>query len=349
MATPSEQFKEEFLRIISKVELFIRQQSPSKSLLETKTICYCYLLTIGQIIHADLAALSTGDLVVHQIVMRSLTEYLLDLMLVAKRNRNDFNRQFAGFHRLSIYFKRELIDEYKGQIAATREQYFKEVIEAYPEMFDTEPGAGPNLISPDWNKIEKQLKQRIRKGWTGLSFKQKLFCVLLEHATTAHKEDSALKLWQRAEATEKRVRGQGWDKLSFNEKADAIIRNLQREAGLEVVGLSSVDPNLVWLLKAYGLGSDFTHPTPRSVVPHLDLQRETFQLEYDFDEGVLDMAQQGLFMLYTSAAYSASPVFVQQDRKTLRQQYDRWTVQSPAIKSWYLEALKRACATSPRH
>lgn len=330
---PKQTFDEELRVLIRKSNEYCLANNITRTLFETRTICYFYLLSIGQIIIGTLGALIQKDCLVSHIVARSLFEYLLDLMIVAKQDDLQFNKRFAKYHCLSLYLKRDIIDSYKDQIPQAHERYLSEIIETYPEFLNNTTDAKSRLIIPDWRKVERASSKLIRTGWIGLSYTEKLFAVLVMYTVNID-YIVGLKKWQTVSQRLQSTNGLNWESFSFNEKSDMIIKEIQAEAGMQQLGLESLDVNMQLFQKGFKFASEYTHPTPRSVVPHLNPMEGTFELHYHFGERSMQDAKQLLYLLYSSAISAVSPLFGQVEGKPLSHWFKKWTVQSPVISNW---------------
>ena len=339
MAEYESEFGKEILQIVGKINDWTREQGLSRNLFHTKTLCHCYLHSIGQLIKGTIAAISVRDVQVYDIVSRSLVEYLLDMMLIAKRDDESLNRRFATYHKLTLYARREIVDHYRNEFPRVERDYYNSLVSEYPDLLEANAESESGIVIPDWKGIGKEVEGLCKTGWTGLNFWQKLVTVLVEEVSGRQSTDDPVKQWQRTEAALQRVDIDEWADLSFVARADRVLRTLQGQAGSEQSGFESMDPFLTLAQKQFKFGSESVHPTPRSVVPHLNLERDSFELEYDFDNEALRDAEQFLFFVVQSSVEAASPVFGPKDGQTLADSFHRWTLQSKQISEWFFNKV----------
>jgi len=346
---PKHTFDEELRSLIRKSNEYCFASNISKNLFETKTVCYFYLLTIGQIIIGSLGALQQKDCLVFHIVERSLFEYLLDLMIVSKEDDAQFNKQFAKYHHFSLYLKRDIIDDFKDVIPQAQERYISEIIEMYPKLLENTNDTKSKLIKPDWQKIEKKAFDKvIRKGWTGLSYQEKLFAVLVMYTVNVDRK-TGLEKWNTVRKQLESTLGLEWKSLSFNEQADRIVKEIQGEYGMQQLGLESLDANMQLFQKGFKFASEYTHPTPRSIVPRFSPIEDTYELEYSFKEESIQGARQLLYLVYSSAIIAASSFFGNVDGRPLKDWFQKWSACSPSIWKWLFTKTNERDATRPSH
>jgi len=308
----------------------------SKNLHETQTICHLYLTTIGQAAKGLLHSLAGRDALVFKISQRSLFEYVLDLALVGYRNDVDFNRRFAFYHKLTLYLKRDIVDTYRWAIPRAHRDYFTALVSTFQDILVADSTNTSGLIIPDFKKAEKRARQFIVRGWTGLAFDDKLKTVLVELSCGYKRFPDPVKKWKDVDESLCKCDQDQWAESSFLDKAEAILKHIQTELSIPSNGMDSIDPILTMLHMGFKFGSEFTHPTPRGVVPNLDLEKDTFDLFYEYDNTTLIEAEQLLYLLYSSAVAFASAALPVEEGCTLREQFEEWSKKKPNINNWVM-------------
>jgi hypothetical protein len=161
-------------RLIEDVQSRLPTYDLSKNLWLTRTVCWCILMAVFEIVKAGYATLEhRGHVGVH-ILCRSLVEYSLDLWLLALRNDTESNRRFANYHKLLLYWMRMEIENYPEEIPRIEQEYRDYVQAEFAQMSTKKKGGDKQKSLLLWCNVEENVKKHFRKHWSGLDFPSRL-------------------------------------------------------------------------------------------------------------------------------------------------------------------------------
>lgn len=332
--------------VIDKTTQAIRDQGISKNLHVTRTLCYLYLLSMGELVKGALSCLGSDSVLCHRILERSLFDYLLDLLLIAKRDDEDLNKQFAHYHDATLGYMGHIINLHRDMIGPMKARSAEAIYSYYPHLL---PEYARDSTAIDDGAVEKAAKALISKAWTRFSFVDKLKTVMIEHAIgVLDGHTKAISTWDKKVAHLKKSI-QNWEDLSFETQADLVLKAIQEGAGLDPIGLASLDPSFRRAFSNFKFGSEFTHPTPRAVVPHLKIQTGEFELTYRFSDSTFRLAELQCWLIYSSAVSGANAHLDDIGDDSLSRFYESECVRTLNLGNWIRKkAEERIDATSSR-
>ncbi len=336
-------FQQEFSQILDNSKLWLKNRSTglSQALGCTDTLCYFYLMSIEELVRGTLAALREGHLLIERIVSRSLIDYLLDLHLICIRDDEQFNREFVDLRRYCVWCKRDAIDYHREELREAKHSYDKYIQEAVER---TGSQLGPKQLKqgaviPSVEEIARQCERRAKGGWTGLDFSQKLRAVLVESLLGPLSEHKADSIWNRCQEQLRKDDPTGWSHCGFWTQAELTLRKVLVEHNRPPSDIAELDPSLSMALQGWRFGSEFVHPSPRSVVAGLNMKTGEFQWNYEQTDDKYTFAEQLLYLVYRSAVKAASPHLTPQRETPFYKEFQRWTNRTTALRKWQSDVL----------
>jgi len=340
--------RNEIYHIIEAVESGLRQYEFSKNLHITKTLSRCFLVSIFQMIRGTYAALDMRSLLVYQITCRSIIEHLIDLYFVALYNDSTLNRQFADYHRLLLYWGTKDIEFYVEEIPRVEREYRDYVLSEFPSIVNSFTCVNRGVAVPDWETIDKKLRNKYRNHWSGLSFYSRVTAIIV--AWFGRDEQGVVvEDWREIHEKAKVASGKNWPKMSFKDRCVAIVQQLPAQSQDRLVGsLDEIDRFLLDAVLNYGQFSNYTHPTSYSSVPHHNPETGTFQLDYNYPDYQLRDAEHFLFLLLSASIDGFSLCLPSDQGNSWKEFFHNLVDSSPNLASWFWDN-KNGHATRPRH
>lgn len=124
--------------------------------------------TIFEMIRGAYFAIEMREGVVFNIICRSLTEHLIDLLYIASNNSIKLNKRFVNYPKLLLYWNRREYQHIKSEIASIEKQYRDYIIDEFQDMIRNLQPHAPASVVPDMNEIDRKIKDIYKKSWTGL-------------------------------------------------------------------------------------------------------------------------------------------------------------------------------------
>lgn len=163
-------YGEEIKDLINWTETKIAQIDTAKDLYLTECLCRCFLATILDLIKGALGAIGVRSTTASNVIYRSLLEHAIDLKLLSILNDKTLNKKFANYYKIILYKNRHMVETYKSEIPRIEEEYRTYVIDEFPDIIESIQTDSSSTLVSDWTEIDKQVWNRNRNHWSGLSF-----------------------------------------------------------------------------------------------------------------------------------------------------------------------------------
>jgi len=145
------------------------------SLLETRTIGRCFLVSIFWMVKSAYRLFSEKEALGLLILARSICEYNIDFRYLVIKNDFVLNRRFVNYYKLTRYWLRDKIEYVKKAIPQIEEEYRQYIYSEFADVIaktDTSNHGGDLLYPKD---VDKTIKKRFRgHGWSGLSSEDRI-------------------------------------------------------------------------------------------------------------------------------------------------------------------------------
>ncbi len=329
-------YRSELVALTDRTLDWLRRDEVRANRFNIETVAYCLMTSISQLVKGALGTITESDLLSYQIMRRSLVEYLLDLMFLSKQQGDLYTRRLRSLHDVTIWLKRDMIDspDYREYLPKARDRFLDAIAKEYKE-FLTKKLEGDDKRKgrkiADLKDVEAAMRDVVNKGWTLLDVRSRLQVVCVLYTVGAPDNASALSQWSAAESRVSKGH-KNWRELPWMAKADIIIKHLQSEANLAESGKEALDEAVGVILKAFRFGSEYTHPTSRSIFPHFNPSDHSFHLNHKHPAARLRQVEETLFLLFRSAVKSVSPLFSRPGEESLHRQFDGWAARSETIR-----------------
>ncbi len=341
-------FCKEIYQIISELEHLLKQYRFSKNLYLTDTVCRCILVSVFQMIRGVFAALEVKSLLVYEITCRSMIEHVIDLYLIALHNDMALNRQFAGYHKLLLYWGAKDVEFFTEEVPRMEREYREYVLTEFPQIVNSFTDQSSGIAIPDWLKIDKKIRDKYKNHWSGLTFYNRVIAIVVA-LSSKNELGRVVQDWQQAHDAVMCASGNKWHKMSFKERCATIVQGVTgHDKGQLEQSLGKIDPFLLITLPTYQRSSNFIHPTSYSAVPHLNPATGTFELDYSYtDDQVLD-SEKFLFLVLDAAVEGFKVCLPAEGQKSWHDYFHRLVDSSPNLAKWFWNE-KENCAARPRH
>lgn len=272
----------------------------SKNLYDTKTLTYFFLLTFKDMIRCSIYSIDNKLLISNRVLIRSVAEYYVDLLYLMFSNNIDTNKQFAKYHTITRHKLREMIEFHRSDIPRIEKEFIEQVLNDYPEFLKDEKLTikKGHLYQPNFEKIGKRVQGIYKNGWTGYSFFDRFKIIIT--FLVFNEFDNELSLWNDAEK-EIKENDKEWSSKSLSTKIIEIIEKIRTSKEKSIhCEFEKIDPFINLLISNFRFYSEYTHPTPRSVIPHLELTNYDFKMEWDIKDDIFNDDWKYILLLTTS-------------------------------------------------
>lgn len=337
-------FRAEFRRLLRFVEGHVGNIECSKNLQSTQTLCRCFLVSIVHMLRGADAALGVRSVNSHHTICRSVFEHITDLMFIALRKDSGINKQFAHYYRFILYKRMgDHLDILRGENPRIKAEYQQYLLDVIVSKEQEESLESTDVQDFKYKSVQNTIDRQLTKSWTGMDFQQRIKTVLAEAALGATLKNP-MSTYNLAENKAKETIGKKepdrWESMNFTERATATIGTICQDAGKALSqDYELMGPFLEMATFGFITNSQYTHPTPYSVVPHLDPRRDSFELEYRFHDSVLDGAEKEQFLLLCSAVNGFSICLPLRKAVVFREGFHCQIKTSPQISAWYLSEI----------
>lgn len=154
--------------IIKIVENRGYSQKLSRNIQETKTLCYCQLVSIFEIIQAAYSVLQVRYSLAACIIARSLLEHVIDEFYVALRDDVWINKLFSKYHLMTQYWFRDMIQYSQDEVPRVVREYREYVSSDYMNLIPKHKKSKKAILTSD--EMDKQIKRKYLRGWSGQTF-----------------------------------------------------------------------------------------------------------------------------------------------------------------------------------
>ena len=160
--------KENMEDIMQRVESAVDQFHYPNSLYETRTLCRCFLSSIFSMIRAAYGVAEIREYMAINVLARSIAEHIIDLRYIALKNDRRMNRRFTNYYKLSRYWYRDFIQYRKNDLPRIESEYRDYVLSDFQDAV-VDAAFLPLVSNAGWKQIDKCIKDRYWRGWSGLS------------------------------------------------------------------------------------------------------------------------------------------------------------------------------------
>lgn len=155
----------------------------SHSLFDTRTLCRCIFSSILSLIESGCLLIRNKEITGYSIIARSIVEYIVDYRLLAARNDSKSNIRFANYYILLRYWERERFESTKRDLERIMTDYneyiSKHLAEDIREYKNRSKGYNASDLSDEkiltsMEEVDRYLRSRYRKSWSGMPFPERL-------------------------------------------------------------------------------------------------------------------------------------------------------------------------------
>jgi len=162
-------YQDEIINIIEIFEEKLKPTEHTEDLENTQTLCYCFLVSINQMIRGAFGALSCKSMLGFNIIFRAITEHMVDLYLIALSDDIFMNRRFVNYYKYKRYNMKKDTDYLKREEPKIIEEYRNFIKQDYPDFIVYKEDKNGNSIE-NWAEIDKNVKKIYNLNWINMQF-----------------------------------------------------------------------------------------------------------------------------------------------------------------------------------
>jgi len=162
-------YQDEIINIIEIFEEKLKPKEHTEDLENTQTLCYCFLVSINQMIRGAFGALSCRSVLGFDIIFRAITEHMVDLYLIALSDDIFMNRRFVNYYKYKLYKMPKESDYLKSEKNRIDKEYRNYIRKDYPDCIDYKRDKNGNTIE-NWVKTDTNVKKIYNFNWLNMQF-----------------------------------------------------------------------------------------------------------------------------------------------------------------------------------